>query len=273
MYNKKNIWVLIVLLSVLFGCSNNEYNSKLKEKEYLRIELIKELNSIECVTEYDDDTEVKYIDTIKFGKFDLDIQNNNYEEYGHPGIEDIEWIVLEKNQNRALLFSKHPVQYMGHSNQADDFVYWSNSDIRTWLNDEFYNTAFSDIEKNFINETTLTTQTNMYGKPYKEEITIDRLFLISQQDCLKYFNANHDDFNIKIRTAEYDYRGYGYGRGTDFWTRTPYEFDGKDIYHTYDAYEISYADVTSHGLVESGYLPLPMCIGVRPAMWISYDAE
>lgn len=266
-----NVLLIFVISIAMFGCdgkSKVEHFFGKNNKKYY--DFIVGLKDAKCVTDYPDDTRIKDIESIKFGRYDLDIQSHDYEMYGHVGVEDIEWVVLEKTQNSALLLSKHPVSYMGHSKQADEFVYWSNSDIREWLNNEFYSTAFNDIEKLFIRETELKTLKNMYGRSYEDEITIDRLFLISQQDCYKYFNANVENYNEKICTSEYDYRGEDYGSGTDFWTRTPYEYDGKDIYHAYDAFNISFADVTAHGMVDAGYLPLPMCVGVRPAMWVRY---
>lgn len=62
----------------------------------------------------------------------------------------VEWIVLKKESNKALLLSKYIldcVQY--HWNCRDNFT-WETSDIRKWLNKEFMMRTFSPKELNLL---------------------------------------------------------------------------------------------------------------------------
>lgn len=68
----------------------------------------------------------------------------------------IEWIVLKKEEKRMLVLSMELLTkkiFDGSNNN------WNNSDIRHWLNNDFYNTSFESDEKAFISgEVTLLTK-------------------------------------------------------------------------------------------------------------------
>ena len=63
------------------------------------------------------------------------------------GPEQIEWLVVKKESDRALLLSRYGLRGM------DPDVQWENSSAREWMNGEFYETAFSPDEKTLIAET------------------------------------------------------------------------------------------------------------------------
>ena len=78
-------------------------------------------------------------DVVEFGNYEQDNNTSN-------GKEVIEWIVLEKKENKILVLSKHGLdakQY--HSRGAN--ITWEQSEIRRWLNEEFTNNAFSSSEQ------------------------------------------------------------------------------------------------------------------------------
>lgn len=103
-------------------------------------------------------------DEFTFGTYEQDNDFTN-------GAEDIEWIVLEKTgDNTYLCISKYVLDAQPFHNEPyygddywsndDDIVYnnWGTSDIRVWLNNDFYKTAFTSQEQ----ENIVTTNNRVY---------------------------------------------------------------------------------------------------------------
>ena len=65
-------------------------------------------------------------------------------------LESIEWLVLDSFDDGSwLLLTRDCVEVMPYNNEYADKT-WENSSLRKWLNDEFYNHAFSTEEKENI---------------------------------------------------------------------------------------------------------------------------
>lgn len=67
----------------------------------------------------------------------------------HP----IEWTILDKQDQKILLFSNQILEEKEYNEIARDdesvsHVTWENCSLRKWLNDDFYNDAFSTYEQN-----------------------------------------------------------------------------------------------------------------------------
>ena len=65
------------------------------------------------------------------GKYE---QDNNLSN----GKEDIEWKILYKDKNKALLYTRYIIDNMRYNDEDVDIT-WENSTLRQWLNDEFIN--------------------------------------------------------------------------------------------------------------------------------------
>ena len=91
----------------------------------------------DCVARSWEDPQVG--DPLFFGSFEQDENESN-------GPEPIQWRVLAREGDRLLLTSEHLLHRMeyGGSNL------WEDSDVRAWLNGEFYNAAFSQEEQGRI---------------------------------------------------------------------------------------------------------------------------
>lgn len=105
-------------------------------------------------------------DIITFGTYEQDGQLSN-------GNEDIEWIVIMRDGNKALVISKYCLEQKPF-NSILASVTWKDSTIRTWLNNDFYNNAFSSDERNKIFNTTFLTD---------EIETTDKVFLLDEEDA------------------------------------------------------------------------------------------
>lgn len=79
---------------------------------------------------------------VSFGTYEQDNDETN-------GKEPIEWIVLEKQDNRFILISRLGLDCQPYHDMDDD-VSWENSSLREWLNNEFREEAFSDVEEKFL---------------------------------------------------------------------------------------------------------------------------
>ena len=104
------------------------------------------------VTSYSKDTTIDQMETVKFGSY---YQSNGFTK------EPIEWIVLDRQGGRALLLSKYILDCKCYSNEHKD-VTWETCDLRKWLNNDFYNQAFSGSEQGKILSTNVINNNSKY---------------------------------------------------------------------------------------------------------------
>ena len=86
--------------------------------------------------------EAKVGDTVVFGKYEQDICLSN-------GSDPIKWKVLDIKDGKALLLSEDVIDDHTFNNKQED-TSWETSSLRAFLNGDFYNSVFSDEEKNKI---------------------------------------------------------------------------------------------------------------------------
>ncbi len=143
-------------------------------------------------------------DYIKFG---------NYPQTSSGQNQPIEWQVLSKENNKMLVISRYGLDAKRFDSSSNN---WSNSEIRKWLNGDFYNKAFTDQEKKSINLSNLS-----------DVGTTDNVFFLSKQEAEKYF-AN--DESRKCKATEYAVKNgawvadssYGDNAGYSvWWLRSP----------------------------------------------------
>ena len=78
-------------------------------------------------------------ENVTFGRYEQDNNSSN-------GTEGIEWTVLDVQGEKALLLSKYGLNCKTYY-KSQSPVTWETSDLRAWLNGEFYNKAFTAAEK------------------------------------------------------------------------------------------------------------------------------
>ena len=120
-------------------------------------------------------------DYIKFGAYE---QDNNLDN----GKEDIEWLVLEIKDGKALVISKLALDCVKYNSTKNE-VTWENSMARNWLNSSFINSAFYGVEQEFISITTVTADKNPYHNTKQGNSTQDKMFLFSVNEVNKYFDS------------------------------------------------------------------------------------
>ncbi len=109
------------------------------------------------------------------------------------------------------------------ANYASD---WVTSSLRQWLNNDFYNTAFTSEEKARIGTSHLENKST-YSKNYDSADTYDKIFLISYYDAINsaygfgLVNGAHYNTTRQMKGTDYakcqgQYVRLGYGR-TSWW--------------------------------------------------------
>lgn len=126
------------------------------------------------------DADISQRDTIYFGKYEQDDDDSN-------GKEEIEWTILDKQDDKVLLLSKKALDYRSYHPEEYDDVTWEECHLRKWLNDDFISEAFSDDEKKQICETVLTTEDNSEYHTSGGNDTSDKVFVLSNEELKKYF--------------------------------------------------------------------------------------
>ena len=189
-------------------------------------------------------------DYVAFGHYE---QDNN----AANGKESIEWIVLDKRDDKMLVISRYALDCQKYNKKAAD-VTWETCSIRSWLNDNFYDAAFSKAEQKQILETTVTADKNPSYNTNAGSDTKDRVFLLSLSETNQYLTSNSARFCMPTAYAIKQNAYVDTSSGGCWWMmRTPGE-TGKKIVSTNTDGSIDY----NGGIVESNRG------GVRPAMWI-----
>ena len=135
------------------------------------------------------------------------VQMGTYEQDGDAETEDpICWDVLDKDGDAMLLISHDVIAYQRFS---DSFkcVIWEDSQIRSWLNQEFYAEAFDEEEQASIRETTLENPSTVGFAAHVDPSgdvqvresrpdTKDKIFLLSWKEAEQYYGNRLTDASI-----------------------------------------------------------------------------
>ena len=128
---------------------------------------------------------------VIFGTYE---QDNNLAN----GNEDIEWLVLAKENNRLLVISRYALDSK-HYHDQHVAVTWETCTLRTWLNQDFLNTAFSSAEQAMIPTVTVKAEKQDYRGPNPGNDTQDRVFLLSSPEVELYFPMRYVEEQGRVR--------------------------------------------------------------------------
>ncbi|MDR1734634.1 MAG: DUF6273 domain-containing protein [Oscillospiraceae bacterium] len=198
--------------------------------------------------------------------------------------EPIVWRVLSENDGTLFVVAEYVIDTHRFHPQVDNdefFPTWADSEIRSWLNDGFYDTAFTAAEQSDILTTAL--QTSDYEGNDGGDDTEDKVFLLDLEDVLnpdngfiihelyeqKYFEltgltsysfargVTFEPFNDGGILVDY---GRVFGISTPWLIRSPGETNLSSII---DFYRGEYHEVNPSE---------PDLAGVRPALRLNADA-
>ena len=204
-----------------------------------------------CITEKLKVAEVG--DIVFFGAYEQDNNTSN-------GKEDIEWLVLEVKDGKALVISKYALDCKQYNASWTD-VTWETSTLRKWLNNDFINKAFSAVEKAMIPTVTVSADKNPDYSTNPGNATQDQVFLLSITEANQYFSS---DIARQCEPTDYVFANsadvYMYN-GCWWWLRSPGEIQNFAAYVDRDG------DVS-----ELGNFVNYATGAVRPALWIDLNS-
>lgn len=254
------VFVFVFSFAMLaFGFTSNNI---VKGKTYE----FSDINKARLITEYGKDDVIDSFDTVKFGLYPQS-DTNGIEK------EPIEWIVLDRQGNKALLLSKYILDCKCYENEYKETT-WETCSLRKWLNEIFLNYAFNINEQINIVSTHISNSDNVQYRVSGGNNTVDKIFCLSIQEVQQYFslsNAVSDNMKLATKGTEYakvvdenynlwiNNRQEWYNGNSSFWLRSP----GKNHYTAADVYSYGHIDMDGH-VTDNHYF------GVRPAMWVSY---
>lgn len=276
-YNDKEDLYYQYILNKKDAYVNDEWNANKED-------LLKQIEYCKTLTDYNDGEVIEETDHILFGTYEMDGVEN--------GKEEIKWTILDKDEEngRALLVSKYIIDAKYYNEEGGD-VTWETSSIRKWLNKDFFNDAFNDIEKDLIEETVVHTNdeseiisdtkyTTRGGNDTK-----DKIFLLSTDEIKKYMwhnknfvlttitenvNKNVDANRYLYKNSDrwiekYDDRVYY----SSYMTRSPGYFQNsiKTVNPHFESEELLFNSNYVGSMIQDLSFDLD---GVRPAMWVKY---
>ncbi len=168
----------------------------------------------------------------------------------------INWIVADKYGDEALLISAESIAD-GSIHTKREFVSWANCELRTWLNNDFYDTVFSDEDKSWIITTTVSpAYVGDYDTDPAGGVSVeDKVFILSVEEYQNCESKNGIKLNINAQ---------------EFWTRSNHSF--KSIGYNPD-------DTFFHGIWRNGDGTYSETVcgatgtnGICPALWIDLSA-
>ena len=156
--------------------------------------------------------------------------------------EPIEWLVLEADDNQALLISRYALDCKTFHRSA--LSSWRDSDLRVWLNDKFLNKAFNHDERSRIAKVTINTRANgKYGTAGCGD-TQDKIFCLSLDEANNLFSgdAERKCWPTTYAVSRNAYRYDDTGGSCCFWLRSPGKNNGRAAYVRNDGVADYYGD-------------------------------
>ncbi len=193
-------------------------------------------------------------DYIFWGAYEQDNNTDN-------GKEDIEWLVLEIKEDKALVISKYALDCKLY---LEKNVAWESCSLREWLNNEFLNDAFYTNEKARICTVTVSVDENPKSSANPGNATQDQVFLLSITEANQYFSSDQarqcKPTGYAVTNGALEYEG-----NCGWWLRSP--GNSQDCI----------ANVNSDGAIDEKGINAWSGFGgtyaARPALWIDLNSS
>ena len=147
---------------------------------------------------------------VSFGRYE---QDNDLEN----GSEDILWLVMEEDEDRLVLMSLYCLDAMPYSIDGSD-AGWETSSVRAFLNNEFYQNAFSADEQQKILDTLVVTPEHPVYHNFCSADTVDKVYLMDHYEVMKYFDISDPVETVYPQTAV---QATAYAMTKDVWLEDP----------------------------------------------------
>lgn len=274
--NIKKLFTVVIPLAVLliiaaniskftklFNSNTDSNTTSIGSYEYLQqnSSQTKKAKNIEDIKSVND---VKVGDLIYFGAYEQDGDESN-------GDEPIAWQVLDIQNGELLmltdlLLAREEYAQSGFSTYYHATTTWEYSELRWWMNEKFYERAFTPEEQKRILTKTISTLDT--PDPFGEYIdggndTEDKIFALSIDEAEKYFPT--PESRVAYQTEAIS--GHNWADSGFWWLRSRnYTHTESGDYDYYD--DLGYASVVSYdGDILGSYMGGTEC--VRPALWVN----
>lgn len=184
-------------------------------------------------------------------------------------VEPIRWRILTESNGKAFILCDSIIDNHKYDDSSNNYA---DSEIREWLNETFYNTAFSTLQKELILTTTVDNSVASAGyssNQYACENTNDEVFLLSYAEVTNSsygFSSSYSDYDEAKQMTTSDYsratgvymstRSSYYATGW-WWLRSPsYNFSDRARSVIRGSFVIN-----DHGVFDAS-------LGVVPALYI-----
>jgi len=193
-------------------------------------------------------------DMITFGHYEQDNDMNN-------GAEAIQWRVLAREGDKALVITEHNLDTEPY-NTSGTAVTWEGCYLRSWLNNDFLNAAFTQAQQDAILITTLKNEDNpVFGTDGGLD-TSDKVFLLSIAEAENLFQSDEDRVAKRTTYAEWQCASTNDNGAGWWWLRSP------GYYRNVAAYVYTDGSVGRDGWDVRNTLG-----AVRPALWLDLTSE
>lgn len=130
-------------------------------------------------------SKAKVGDVVLFGSYEQDNIASN-------GAEAIPWYVLDKDGDNLLLLSVYLLDHVKYHEEYVDIT-WEDCTLRQWMNDDFYNSAFTASEKKYIRTSYLENADNPWYGAEGGNDTEDKVFALSLAEAGQYLGIAEDE--------------------------------------------------------------------------------
>ena len=122
-------------------------------------------------------------------------------------VEPIRWRILSESDGKVLIMCDSIIANKAYDSGSNNYA---NSDIRVWLNNEFYNTAFGELQQALIATTEVDNSAESTGQtinPSACENTFDKVFLPSYSEVVNsdygFSSSPENDLVRCLQTSDY----------------------------------------------------------------------
>ena len=203
-------------------------------------------------------TAYPYKSGYKFSDNSSVVSGNTY----YFKVEPIRWRILSESDGKAFILCDSIIATRTYDRGGGNN--YANSDIRAWLNDEFYNTAFGETQQALIQTTIVDNSAKSTGyssNKYACSNTNDKIFLPSYSEVVNsdygFSSSEAGDTARRMLISDYSratgaYMTTGtviisYDKGL-WWLRSPYNYDSaKALVVYYDGHVSTGNDVDYYG--------------------------
>ena len=198
-------------------------------------------------------------DIVTFGCFEQDGNTEN-------GAEDMEWVVLDRRNDRVLLLSKYVLSCMPYNNE-NAYLTWEECSLRDWLNNEFIVATFSDADRQLLVEVKNKNDGSNKFETDGGNDTLDTVFLLSTEEASAYFHE--EDARLMNGMGEPTQVAISQGisltdeEGAET-VYSPWWLRGPGVYQNSAAFVETDGTVYENGAILDN---ADFC-GVRPAVWV-----